>query len=368
MNKNRLKFFNKALLFTAAMTSALFIHSNTAKADEFALLNDLSLKDSNGDAVDAFKRGAVFNGKSLNEEKVLLDYQFGQYEVESKYLLQLTKSKEMNFTIEKDTGFFAKPSLFTGVLDKLNTDELPLNPADIKILDLRLEESVAGWKKIELPDGRQGWILEKFIQKVEAVESLKNIRYAQLDIERDGETISRGSEVNILGVTEDGYKVDYNGREFSVKDEEVSITKPEPLIIPSNKSLGQVIDTNATGVAKQLLEFAQTKLGLPYVWGGDGGEEIGYDCSGFTKAVFESIGISLPRTAATQSAFGTTVAFESMQPGDLLYFETYKPGVSHVAIYMGDGKMIHAGGDRVQIQSIYTDYYVDRYLFSKRLL
>ncbi|MCL5036704.1 MAG: NlpC/P60 family protein [Chloroflexi bacterium] len=98
--------------------------------------------------------------------------------------------------------------------------------------------------------------------------------------------------------------------------------------------------------------------GLPYVWGGDGGSEGGYDCSGFTHAVYGKNGINIPRTAQTQFDYcksqGTLFTDQSSaKPGDLIFFnnpyDKKTTPVGHVMIYLGDGKMVGAQSDGVKV-------------------
>jgi cell wall-associated NlpC family hydrolase len=113
---------------------------------------------------------------------------------------------------------------------------------------------------------------------------------------------------------------------------------------------GSDANTNAdNSQGEAMVDFAEQYLGTPYVWGG---EDLvkGTDCSGFTQSVYAHFGIKLPRTAYRQSTVGTTVDSSDMsnlQPGDLLFFKTsdYAP-VTHVAMYIGDGKVIHAAGKK----------------------
>jgi cell wall-associated NlpC family hydrolase len=93
-------------------------------------------------------------------------------------------------------------------------------------------------------------------------------------------------------------------------------------------------------------------VGAPYVWGGND-PATGLDCSGFTKLVFGSLGVSLPRVSTDQATAGAPVAsMADARPGDLLAFGS---PVDHVAIYMGDGRMVHAAGTGkgVRIDDVY---------------
>lgn len=118
---------------------------------------------------------------------------------------------------------------------------------------------------------------------------------------------------------------------------------------------------------KSVVDFAIGLLGIKYRFGG---ETIwGMDCSAFVQKVYSMAGIYLPRTARFQAKFGMYVSREDLQPGDLLFFRTYARFPSHVGIYIGEGKMIHASsaGKRIMISNIDKDFYLRNFLFAKRL-
>jgi cell wall-associated NlpC family hydrolase len=89
--------------------------------------------------------------------------------------------------------------------------------------------------------------------------------------------------------------------------------------------------------AAQAVSFAYAALGKPYVWGATG--PAAYDCSGLTQAAWKAGGVSLPRTTYTQISSGPRIDKSRLAPGDLVFFFS---GISHVGLYIGDGKMIHA--------------------------
>jgi len=108
--------------------------------------------------------------------------------------------------------------------------------------------------------------------------------------------------------------------------------------------------------------------GTPYRFGGISSHAL--DCSGFFQKVFRANGIELPRDSRAQAKYGYKVSLSELKPGDLLFFKTYKRDVSHVGIYIGDGKMVHATtrGGRVMVSSIHEPYYRQRFLFAKRVV
>ncbi|WP_413808915.1 NlpC/P60 family protein [Streptomyces sp. OE57] len=93
----------------------------------------------------------------------------------------------------------------------------------------------------------------------------------------------------------------------------------------------------ATGRAARAVSYAYAALGKPYVWGATGPH--GYDCSGLTQAAWRAAGVALPRTTYTQINAGQRVTRDQLAPGDLVFFYS---GVSHVGLYIGGGRMIHA--------------------------
>jgi cell wall-associated NlpC family hydrolase len=101
-----------------------------------------------------------------------------------------------------------------------------------------------------------------------------------------------------------------------------------------------------SGRAGIALKFALKQIGDKYVFGADG--MVYWDCSGLTMRAFEAAGVSLPHSSAAQARMGKSVPFNQKQPGDLLFFG--RP-VSHVGIYLGSGRMVHAprSGSRVKV-------------------
>jgi cell wall-associated NlpC family hydrolase len=103
-------------------------------------------------------------------------------------------------------------------------------------------------------------------------------------------------------------------------------------------------DTAGSGAGYAAVVYAQGQIGLPYLWGGDGSADGGFDCSGLTQAAYQAANITLPRTAQDQYEAGPIVpAGEPLEVGDLVYYGT-RTNIHHVAIYIGNGQMISAPG------------------------
>jgi cell wall-associated NlpC family hydrolase len=121
--------------------------------------------------------------------------------------------------------------------------------------------------------------------------------------------------------------------------------------------------------ASELAMQAMGLLGIHYKYGGDTPEE-GLDCSGFVRYIFqEAWGKTLPRTSRQISHVGKHVDKDHLQPGDLVFFNTLRRGFSHVGIYLGDSKFIHAPstGNVVRIESMDISYWKKRFNGGRRI-
>lgn len=120
-----------------------------------------------------------------------------------------------------------------------------------------------------------------------------------------------------------------------------------------------VSSINRGNTVNQLISNAYNYIGTQYIYGANGPNA--FDCSGFTKYIFSSMGIDIPRTSQTQYQFGLKIDYESLQCGDLVFFNTYT-NLGHVGIYIGNGEFIHASCSKgVTVSSLSDYYYRDKY-------
>lgn len=120
------------------------------------------------------------------------------------------------------------------------------------------------------------------------------------------------------------------------------------------------LSKSAQGIQIASVEVALPLLDTPYVWAGVTPE--GFDCSGFIYYVFTQAGLQLPRMD-TIGMFTNSYAVDEPVPGDLVFFKnTYREGISHAGIYVGDGKFIHAGTKKVEISTIDSAYWKDKFV------
>ncbi len=135
--------------------------------------------------------------------------------------------------------------------------------------------------------------------------------------------------------------------------------------LDANPLMQQVRDA-ASGLVMSAMNF----LGVPYRRGGSSAEQ-GFDCSGFTRSVFEnSLGLVLPRRADQQArqAGLLKVQKDDLRPGDLVFFNTLRRAFSHVGIYVGEGRFIHAprAGAEVRIEDMRQAYWAKRFNGARR--
>lgn len=123
-----------------------------------------------------------------------------------------------------------------------------------------------------------------------------------------------------------------------------------------------------TNVADTLLKKAKTFIGTPYRFGGN--TPSGFDCSGFMQYVFKNVGVSLPRNSRDMATVGNHVRRDALQIGDMVFFAHNGTTISHVGMYVGEDRFIHApsSGKSVEITNLNSNYWKSRYITARRVL
>ena len=143
-----------------------------------------------------------------------------------------------------------------------------------------------------------------------------------------------------------------------------SSNEPIPILKPFHKLSGKKLKKRAF-----LTRLASSFLRTRYRWGGTG--PGGFDCTGFVYYLYKRIGMPIPRTIGSMFQRGTPVSKKQLNTGDILFFiNTYRRGLSHVGIYLGKNKFIHASGRRrgVRIDSINSSYFIKRFFGARRII
>ncbi|MGY3190492.1 LysM peptidoglycan-binding domain-containing protein [Lysinibacillus sp. TE18511] len=122
---------------------------------------------------------------------------------------------------------------------------------------------------------------------------------------------------------------------------------------------------NGQAIYKKTIDVANTLIGTPYVYGGNTPE--GLDCSGFIYYAFNQGGLKIGRDSSEGYFYGNTTQVTNPIAGDLVFFEnTYKDGISHMGIYLGNNKFIHSGSDGVEVSDVTNSYWSKKFVGYKR--
>jgi cell wall-associated NlpC family hydrolase len=206
------------------------------------------------------------------------------------------------------------------------------------------------------------YILTGYDANVKAMETMQNVLRVNCDVLNVRQEpsvdcsvstqVESGEILEIVEQNTDGwYKVNINNLEGYVSAEFVDSIYTLPT---ADKIAKLVADTDSddsssgasyssSGVSQtavDLINYAYQFLGNPYVYGGNSLTN-GIDCSGFVQQIFAAYGYSMPRTSLAYAGVGTTISYSEAKPGDILVYK-YADGSGHVAIYIGDGQIIHA--------------------------
>ena len=266
-------------------------------------------------------------------------------------------------------------------------------------------EKTGDWYKV-IYDLKEGYMHGDYL-KVSAVENAE-LGYGKVNTTkvnlRSGpgtshgvvDTASKGEKAYIVGINNGWYKVIFGKNVCYVRSDYLDLTETpyenkssskSPKFYRGGKSLGiepsasalngssssntgsgstgSVSNGKVTG--EQIVAKAKQYLGVPYKYGGS--SPSGFDCSGFVYYVYRNLGINISRTQTVMYSQGKPVSKSDLQPGDLVFFQnTYKAGLSHVGIYVGDGQFIHApqSGKVVSYSNLNSAYNTSHYYGAAR--
>jgi peptidoglycan DL-endopeptidase LytE len=189
-------------------------------------------------------------------------------------------------------------------------------------------------------------IAKKYKTTVNALKSLNKLKT---------ETIKIGQVLKVKGTAAKVVATPVSAPVKKSTINKVVVTKVSASSKPVFATLLGAPESKAQGVIAEAKKY----IGTRYVWGGV--TPSGFDCSGYIEYVFNNVGVSLPRTVEAQ--WGATDSVGFPEPGDLVFFETYKDGPSHVGIYIGGYQFIHSSSHGVRIDNLITSsYWKTKYL------
>ena len=241
-----------------------------------------------------------------------------------------------------------------------------------------LESASNGWKKIKTSGGTTGWVSGEYLTTGSAGNSSTNNSTSQTSYKATVNTDS----LNMRKGAGTSYSVITKLSNGTVVDVLESASNGWKKIKTSNGTIGWVsgsylangvveqTSTPSTNKVQAVIDLAHKQLGKPYVWGAEGPNS--FDCSGLIYYVYKNAAsITLPRTSSDQYSAGVAVSRSNLKAGDLIFSSTDGTGnITHVAIYVGDGQMIHAprNGKNVEKVSINNSYWNKAYVGALSLI
>ncbi|MBO5453916.1 MAG: SH3 domain-containing protein [Clostridia bacterium] len=219
------------------------------------------------------------------------------------------------------------------------------------------------WSKVQLPDGREGYIINDYLS-VESKEGV--VTGSAVNVRKtpglDGEIIGlvyKGQTLPVVGRETEWVNVEFNGQLGWISAQYISDAFAQSLTASYNQSKGE-----------QIVSEAMKHVGKPYVYGASG--PSAFDCSGFTSYVYKQYGYNLNRTAAGQNSNGTQVSRADLKPGDVvLFYDRGYSSIGHAGIYIGNDQFVHANNAStgVIVTTISNSpYYSTRFVCGRRIV
>jgi gamma-D-glutamyl-L-lysine dipeptidyl-peptidase len=233
---------------------------------------------------------------------------------------------------------------------------------------VRVLKEQNGWVKVELPtqSDYSGWVNQSVLKNIPIAQNWLNLKIIAVRYAEMLKLPSKNAEVLLklpLGtvVASEPDQTDSQFTAIKLVDGQKGYVSFAELLDYTERDVSQVSRTEILTTARQL-------LGVPYLWGGM--TTSGVDCSGFVHTVFKVHGIRLHRDADLQYYHdGVPVARDKLESGDLVFFETYQSGPSHVGIYVGNRKFLQVSSSRgVSYGSLEDPYFSKHFLGAKRII
>ena len=245
-----------------------------------------------------------------------------------------------------------------------------------------------GWAQVELDNGARGWINEDFVSiskhpktiarnvsvRRKRIESRHEHELAMAHLQRLYKKEARHHQIALarlhrLHIREMRLHHEHVlEHERQLAEKKHSGHRRVELAEVTHKHGYHHAFSRVSRIRQDIVRDAFSYRGEAYVYGGTGRD--GFDCSGFTRFIMSKEGVHLPHNAAAQYQMGHPVPKDQLKPGDLVFFHTVAPGISHVGIYIGHGKFIQAArpGVGVCISSLNEPYYERAYRGARRFV
>jgi cell wall-associated NlpC family hydrolase len=287
----------------------------------------------------------------------------------SKILDQLTEGSKVNIVDSEGDWYKAVHNDITGWISgewlKVQDEKIATGVVSGSVVNVRSKADISSevltkfekgtkvdiydhtgdWYRVSIGEGRYGWMNSDYVTVKDGSAS-KTTAAAKDDKSEAGEIPDVSGEETEPEKADEG-----DGKNKDLTDRG-----------------GTEADRKEALLRQQIVDFAKTLIGIPYVYGGESTK--GFDCSGFVKYVYNHFDLSIARSSSEQAKGGKAVKKADLQPGDLVFFDTNGGlnNITHVGIYIGDGKFIHASTyskHAITIESMSSAYYSKRYMKSR---
>lgn len=226
-------------------------------------------------------------------------------------------------------------------------------------------EALDGWYKIQSGEV-SGYVKAEYLltgdaavaKAQELLTETATAKTSNLNVRKEPNTessviiqIGEGEKLEVLEKLDGWVKVSVDSEDGYVSSDYVAVG----MELPTAVTLKELYYGNGVSQTRiDIVEYAKQFLGNPYVWGGTSLTK-GTDCSGFTMSIYKHFGISLPHSSRAQAGYGTKVSLSEAKPGDLVFYSS-GGSINHVAMYIGNGQVIHASTKKTGIKISNVSY------------
>lgn len=313
--------------------------------DTGTIINEIEVK-TNQDLVISFKDGEEVEILKETPTGYIVKKDNQSAEVGFDNIIQFDK-KINEYTVRR----------ITALKEDINSDKVKRQLLESEPVTVQKNEGEYSF--VLTSDNMTGYVLSSDLTK-EVVSNVVTGELLGLIQLIDNTTLQKGTPIVLQSYKDGKYLA-------STKDKKEFLIEKQFVKVLTDK-LSRASERNP-GLENDVVAIAMAKLNTPYVYASSGPNS--FDCSGFTSWVYKQLGIKIPRSSASQSRYGKNVARNELKVGDLIFFNTTGAGVSHVGIYIGNNKFIHAASTRemrVMINSLNESYYNKRYVNARRVL
>lgn len=258
--------------------------------------------------------------------------------IKSEYLV--TGSEAAEVAAKVGTRIATVNTTTLKVRQEANTDSTVLTLVPIGE-EMTVKKESDNWIKVMVDDQDKGYVSADYVDLTTVYEKAISIEEEQARLEEE-EAAREQSQNNS------------NSSSSSSSSSTVKSSKTTSARASTSSNSDTSSNSSGSSTRSKIVNYALKFQGNPYVWGGTSLTN-GADCSGFTQSVFRDMGVSIPRDSRSQAGSGRRVSVSSVQPGDLIFYAK-RGSINHVAIYIGNGKVISASSPDTGIRITSYDY------------